>query len=472
MRVPLGLTVSLLFVSIAWAGVASAEVVLVGARTVASGDAPALRLEGLAPREVVRVHALRKFSRWADDGTGRWVESPAVLHAWADYQADARGTVNLARAAPIRGTYSGPDPLGLLWSGHRRGSPELAGVAAPDIYAPAQQQGAVYLSIVRRDAVAARAELRFVEPPGLRVVTVAEPGLNGVFAAPADGRVRPALVLLHGSEGGGAEEARAMATRYAAKGYAALAVNYFAWDLKGLTGIPNVHVNHPIENLERARAWLATRPEADIERFGVYGHSKGAEFAEVASVRYPWIDAIAACVPTDVVWEGYGVGDGRNRQTISKPNQVSSWSYGGVPLPYVPLRPIVLGAANPYFSNTERYERSRADHPDQTRAAEIPIERAKARFLLLGGERDQVWDSGAMTRRLAARMRKAGRGAEVETKVYQAAGHGICGDGSFPPRLYGEPSEDPRRPDLTAEGAASGDAWRRIQAFFKRSLHP
>ena len=58
---------------------------------------------------------------------------------------------------------------------------------------------------------------------------------------------------------------------------------------------------------------IASFSHRDVTRLGVYGHSKGAEYAELAATRLPWIDAVVACVPTDVVWEGYGIGDGRNK---------------------------------------------------------------------------------------------------------------------------------------------------------------
>lgn len=452
---------------------ARAGPVIGGSDTIISGEPPELTITGLSPADVVRVHALRTFSKWEQE-RGRWVEKPVVMHAWADYRSDKVGVIDVARSAPLRGTYAGRDPLGLLWSGYRKGSSQLAGITRAGLYDAPGRPGLIYVKVVRGTEIVAAKELRSAEPSGLRFISVAEQGLNGVFAAPETAKKLPALILLHGSEGGGAEEARSQAARFAAKGYAALAVNYFAWDLKQLKGVPNVHVNHPIETLQRARDWLSARPEADVERLGIYGHSKGAEFAEVAAVRYPWIDAVAACVPTDVVWEGYGIGDERNRSTIAKPEQVSSWSFDSVPLAYVPLRPFVFGEPSPYVDNTERYERSRADHPEAAAAAAIPIEKAQASFLLLGGGRDEVWASGAMAKRLAARMKAAGRSRDVEAHVYDEAGHQICGDGTFPPRVYDEDSTDDRRKDLNAEGAASGQAWNLIQAFFNRRLrqHP
>ncbi|MES2753527.1 MAG: acyl-CoA thioester hydrolase/BAAT C-terminal domain-containing protein, partial [Pseudomonadota bacterium] len=159
-----------------------------------------------------------------------------------------------------------------------------------------------------------------------------------------------------------AAEAHDQAVRFAGKGYAAFALNYFAWDLKKLTGPPNYHVNQPIELIAQVRDWLATRPEADVRRLGVYGHSKGAEYAALAASYYPWIKAVIACVPSDAVWEGYGINDGRNTfdAKLTWPVQRSSWSWQGQPLPYIPL---YKWADRKWFDNTELYSTSRADHP-------------------------------------------------------------------------------------------------------------
>jgi len=309
----------------------------------------------------------------------------------------------------------------------------------------------------------------FAEPPGLAVESVAAGRLNGVFAAPQGARHLPAIILLHGSEGGGAESARRLATRFAGQGYAAFALNWFAYDVARLPGVPNKHVNQPIELIDQVRAWLARRPEVDAGRIGVYGQSKGAEYALVAASHYRWIKAVIGCVPTDVVWEGYGIGDQRNapEPDYVAPKEISSWSWQGKPLPYVPTPPWVKGQ---WFDNTERYEKGRHDNPDRARVAAIPIERTDARLLLLGSLRDETWASGVMAGRLAARMAQAGKGARVETMVYEKAGHQICGDGVYPTYIWADPSDDPRVKDPAAEGHAAVDAWHRMIAFLKSAL--
>ena len=73
---------------------------------------------GLAPGEAVTLEA-------------RTLRGPAIVwRAAARFVADAAGTLDLARDAPISGSYAGVSPMGLLWSQ----SPDTAG-APREIFA-------------------------------------------------------------------------------------------------------------------------------------------------------------------------------------------------------------------------------------------------------------------------------------------------------------------------------------------------
>ena len=448
---------------------AHADEPLIAGSEIVSGEEPELRVSGLIAGERIRLHAVRMFTNWEDDGTGAWKPVPKPLHAWADYLVDETGSVQLWSASPLAGTFSGADAYGLLWSGRPTST------ALPDPFLPGNfelgelKDGEGYILVSRNGQILARAPIRVRQPEGLRTEYVSDGRLNGAYSAPVDGTRHPALILLHGSEGGSRRSAIEMARRFAGQGFAAFAFNYFAWDLADLEGVPNAHVNQPIEMLATVRDWMAAQPEADVELLGVYGHSKGAEYAEVAAVHLPWIDAVAACVPTDVVWQGYGIGDKRNRSNpnAEPPEAYSSFSWQDRALSYVPLE----GDRSGFRSNTDFYEAKRAElsQRDQV-AATIPVEDAGARFLWLGGGRDEVWASGEMARRLDRRMREAGEGERSELHLYDRAGHGICGDGTYPTRVWSADSTDPRDPDLDATGRATIDAWKRIVEFFARTL--
>jgi dienelactone hydrolase len=458
------LTLILLFATPAFA-----DVRVLPDGTVPRGFSPGIVIEGLERDSAVRIHAYASYERWEAGADGRWVPKSAIYHAWADVRADSRGRVAMDQYTVAQGTYTGADGYGLLWSMRKPTDPAVVDANSSAVAAPSPKPGTIALLVTQNKKLVANGNFRFTEPAGLSVVNVAEGRLHGTYAYPVGKKRLPVIILLHGSEGGGADEARAMATRFAGQGYAAFALNYFAWDLKGLKGPPNYHVNQPIELVAQTRDWLAKRPEINIRRLGLYGHSKGAEYAALAASYYPWIKSVVACVPSDAVWEGYGIGDGRNKPDPTQvwPEQRSSWSWQGKPLPYIPLYSF---ESRKWFDNTERYSVSRSDHPLETVAARIPIEQSRARLLLLGGERDEVWASGTMAKNMGAQLRAAGRGKQAIVQVYAGAGHQICGDGTYPTHIWADASPDPRVKDPVAEGAAAADAWNRIKLFMKRSL--
>ena len=65
----------------------------------------------------MRVHSIRMFSTWEPSSTGGWHQVAKPLHAWADFDASAAGSVEVWNTAPRAGTYAGTDAYGLLWSG-------------------------------------------------------------------------------------------------------------------------------------------------------------------------------------------------------------------------------------------------------------------------------------------------------------------------------------------------------------------
>jgi hypothetical protein len=75
-----------------------------------------------------------------------------------------------------------------------------------------------------------------------------------------------------------------------------------------------------------------------------------------------------------------------------------------------------------------------------------------------------------MATKLAERMRRGGRGGQIEVHVFPRAGHQISGAGTFPTHLYGEASADLRVKDLVAEGEAASESWRLMQSFFSKRL--
>jgi dienelactone hydrolase len=297
----------------------------------------------------------------------------------------------------------------------------------------------------------------------VRVTHIREHGLDGAYGRPGGPGPHPLLIVLHGSEGGDSLAAARQAARFASRGFATFALNYvmYAYDRPPLPGVPSAFLNIPVEMVDRARERLAREPEVDTSRTGLLGVSKGAEFALVIAAARSWPRAVVACVPSDVVWSGFGA-------PATTGVRYSSWSDGGRPMAYIPydryddvFRGVVTAR--------DVHDRSRVLYADSVEAARIPVERITATTLLIGATRDEVWSSADMADRVAGSMRRAGRNVELLT--IENGGHAICGDGITPAILHAGaelPTRSPPDPTSTAKGNA--ESWPRTLGFLRRSL--
>lgn len=436
-------------------GPAGASPRLVTPEAIILGEESRLRIEGLSPGTTVRLHALRRSVLFGFKD-GKQVETPVVVQAWADYRADPAGSVAMDGAVPVAGSYGGADRNGLFWSGWPLGDARLGAARRSDLaaLAPTDLRTLVLVPEVSGQLLApVSVRLRsFGERISFTDLTVAEHGVSGVLAVPNGAGKVPALIQLHGSEGGSMAGARGRAGVLAERGFAVLALNYVAYSYVG-GGIPGVEptlANVPVETIDRARRFLATRPEVRADRIGLIGVSKGAELTLVAAAYFPWVKAAVACVPSDIVWAGYG--------REPRPGELlSSWTWRGVPLPFVPYdryEDVFSGKA----TAAEVHARSRAKaEAAMVAASRIRVERIRAPVLLIGGGKDQVWPSAPMTEAVKQRM-----GRRAEALVFPDGSHNICGTGAATQREDGE--------DSAADAIASGTAFRRTIAFLREKL--
>lgn len=276
------------------AGPALAQRIEVTPAAVIAGEPVRIVLKDLPRSAPVGVIAERPVAGWSADAGAK------LYRAEATFRTTHTGTLDLATAQPLAGSYEGADLRGLFWS-----MAPTDDAVPPDW--PATQ---VRLSARDGDRTIARATLTLRESSEDVMIEPVGDTLPGAILATLPGTARrPAIIVLGGSEGGD-WFARSMAPRLASHGYAVLGLPYYASPFapaKGLESLPKAFVDIPVDRLEQARDWLAQRDDVDAGRIGVYGVSKGAEFALIAATRFEWINAVAAIVPTDVVWEGWAI---------------------------------------------------------------------------------------------------------------------------------------------------------------------
>ena len=453
----------LVFAMLATGAFARVNIIPATGSDVFDGDSPHLLVTGLRPGEMVTVHSFRKSTAYTPPN---YTALFLLAHAEAIFAADSAGKISVESAAPIHGTYSGIDPLGLLWSGNRlalEGSPNL-----PVTQAVRLQTSTDILFRVEAPSLGVGKWVETVihltdGADLLDIQTVSIPGLNGVFARPKakPAGSLPAIILLHGSEGGSSASARETAIRFARLGYAAFALNYFAWPGSGVNGVPQALIDIPVEVLATARKWLMAQPGVEAQTLAVWGASKGAELALVGAAHYAWIHRVVACVPSSVVWSGFG-------RPPASGEVYSSWSIDGTGLPYIPYDNF-QDALDRKFSSAFVHQRSLDKaSPEQRAAARIPIERSDARFLLLAAAKDVVWPSATMTNDIDASLRAAHKESSMKAIIFPEASHYICGTGSEPRRI--NPVHKPEGDDPTPEADAHAVAtsWKATKAFLSQ----
>ena len=276
-------------------------------------------------------------------------------------------------------------------------------------------------------------------------------------------QARPVVVILHGADGND-EAGRRFGPILARLGYAAVGLPYYSpnWGDYGpppmFPDLPGSFIDIRVDQLAELREALRPMAGVDVERFGLFGASKGAEFALIAASRYPWIDSVVAYAPTDVVWEGWGL------EMVEAEGTRSSFSFDGRPLAFMPYRGFVEGLlAGPAADLRAIHANGRADHPDKEAAARIPVETYAGPLLLIAGGLDAQWNAASAATAIVAAREAAGR--ETVALVYPEAGHDLVGAGGprATPRSGGTPE---------ANAAARQDAWPQVTAFMARTLQP
>jgi dienelactone hydrolase len=280
---------------------------------------------------------------------------------------------------------------------------------------------------------------------------VNERGLVADLYVPANlkGAKAPAIIVLGGSEGGLGAGAAHDAQLIASHGYVVLQLAYF-----DAPGLPKDLGLIPLEYFKTAIDWLGAHPGVDPHRLGIEGTSIGGEVALVVASYYPDIKAVAAAVPSSVVWPGI------SRSSAAPP---STFTLAGKPLPDLPY-----GWSGPATSIYDLYAKGLSaigEHPD----AVISVERINGPIILVCGGKDMIWPSCLMTEQITRRLKAHGFKYSVKQLKYAEAGHAAFG----PP----EPRGSDKIQKLAALGgtgagneAARLDDWPKVMAFMDAAL--
>jgi dienelactone hydrolase len=408
-----------------------------------------VRVSGLGPRQLatIRLQLVAPRAVWE---TGTWVSQ-------ATYRADPAGRLDLATAEALTGSYTGVYPMGLLWAAVRDTVRRVAHAVGPGLER-------IDLALETAGVTSATATIwRRKAAPGIRVSPITDSGLVGSFHVPRHAGPHPAILVLGGSECGVAS-ADHRAGLLASRGYAALALAYCAWpDSAGrmpatMERLARGVMEVPLEYVETGLRWLASRPEVDSTRIGLWGTSKGAELALLVAAANPMPRVVVAVVPSSVAWPG-----------ITSPwRRGPSWTRAGNPIPFVPYSSDstrMRQLAHPREPALAHMYLSSLDDTAAVRRAAIPVERIGAAILLISGGDDTLWPSSVMADMIERRLRERGSTVPVVHLRNEDAGHAIA-----PP--YYPTTEVARRVGGTPPGNALAQerAWRQALEFLERHL--
>lgn len=358
-------------------------------------------VSGLQPDELVAVsaHTLRA-------GGVTWMSQ-------ATFMADADGTVDLSRDAPVGGDYAESSPMGLLWSQQPvdSNSQELF---ADDVMQPLLTT----LTAEPADGVRAQAALsQSFAAAGVTRREIRENGLVGTLFLPAGSGPHPAVVVLNGS-GGGINEPRA--ALLASRGYAAFALGYFK-----APGLSPFITETPLEYLEAGLRWVRRVVQPKNGFVAVSGQSRGGELALLLGATFPdLVSAVIAFVPGAMIHGAQGAGDPARGGW-----QGTTWTRGGVALPHlwqdnsaVHWHPWA-GAKPPTRHHSVFFEGLK----DKALAARarIPVENIAGPVLLISGRDDRAWPSSLYSRMVVSTLRKHGHTHLVRHLDFDDAGHAI-----------------------------------------------
>ncbi|MFL5913630.1 MAG: acyl-CoA thioesterase/BAAT N-terminal domain-containing protein [Gaiellaceae bacterium] len=309
----------------------------------------------------------------------------------AEFRASGDGTLSLDQA-PVGGSYSGANPMG-LFQFMAPDDPRPLGFGAP---LSGSYLVRLEVKIDGRTVATATATRRSPQAVGVttKKLTVPADGVYGVLNRPKDTTARkPALLVFGGSEGGLSYPVQEKSALLAAHGYPTLALAYF-----DAPGLPKDLAAIPLEYFRKALTILRAQPGVDTDHLLVTGASWGGEGSLLVAATYPdLVNGVIAEVPNSYV------------DVAPFTKKRSSWTVNGRELPFAPAGQFGAPAAE---VDPKTY---------------IPVDRIRGPILLACGELDLEWPSCRNVDDITNRIR--GRQG-VKVLRYRDAGHYI---GVFPP---------------------------------------
>lgn len=366
-------------------------------------------ISGVKANTTIRVDCLLKND-----------EQPWYL-SFATYMANKDGVVNIAKDAPMIGTYSGVDAMGLLWS------MQPYDKTINHLSVNGNENEVCFMVSINDDVILQKSIIRSFSSPDIEKKIIQEKGLIGAFCYPKGKTNLPGIMTVSGSGGG---FATVMAEILASNGYAVLALGYF-----GKGGLPQNLENIDLEYFYKAIQWLKRQPEVNKNNIILRGPSRGGELVLLLAATFPnEINGVIAIAPSSVLIGGFPY-----------PNR-PAWGYKNVPFtPYlgglfnddpnlteaddlrnsVKMKLIAYHEGtfeDPYVINDLFLGRIQK-YQNTLEEMTIPVEKIRCPMLLISGEKDLVHPATYHCNRIMERLDKMQSPIERKHLYFRDAGH-------------------------------------------------
>ncbi|XP_049429461.1 peroxisomal succinyl-coenzyme A thioesterase-like [Epinephelus fuscoguttatus] len=397
-------------------------------------------VQNVFPGSYLTIHALHQ----SEEG-----------HSWeafAHYTANATGTVNVSEDPSLGGTYSGVEPMGLLWSlrpvpGNNPGLRlRKMNVQTPMEVTILVYEGHQTEGFTDQVPLAGVVVERWYMVPGVRRIPVTEDGLTATLFLPPGPGPFPGVLELWG---GGGKLVEYRAALLASHGFASLALDYLTPKITMETGkmVDN-------EYFERAYRVLEQHPQVLSDRIAILGISFGACVVFKFAV-YSQVMKVRCVVAISGIHEQ-------------------------------PLDGTIADILAHYYKNAAKTRYNEANEvisrdlmlPITTDPAfKVDVGRLQCPLLLVVGEDDQNWPAYEAAMDMKEMMERAGNSHLLTILSYPNAGHLI--EPPFTPHsrssLYRTTITGKKiiilwGGEMVAHSRAQEDAWRKMLAFLRENL--
>lgn len=308
-----------------------------------------IKLSPLLPNEEIKL-SLKTLDKFGNT----WYSN-------ALYLADEKGLLDIEKTAPIEGSYTGADSMGLFWS---------MTSSFESMYIPPEDKLDYTLEVVQNNQVLEKKRFTRYLFKDIEQTHVISEKLNALLCIPSKQVTSTLVICLTGSNGGlSPERARLLASH----GIPSCALGYFRGEYLP-ESLEEISLDKVIQSIEEVKRLYPT----NIDKIVLFGKSKGAELSLCLASYFPDVfDGVIASLPSSFVW--------------CSPNDhtKSSWTLKGTPLPFIP----------PAFNMNDLNDLTKAhlialnEHKNHLEASCIPVERILCPILLLSAEDDKVWPS-------------------------------------------------------------------------------